>query len=158
MGISMFDVAVIVLMLVAMVRGYIRGFVTEIMSTAAPFLGILAGALLAGPCSSMFSFLSGSYNPLLNQIIAFLIIFLLVYFLIFLLQRLFHSIIDKLNLENADKALGLLLGFIEGAAIVIFAVLVMSILPISELHKYLTDSVAGSLLLALLPSAKELVS
>jgi len=158
MGISTLDIGVIVLMLVAMIRGYVRGFVTEIMSTAAPLLGILGGALLSRPFSGMFSFLSGSDNPLINQIVAFLIIFLVVYLVFFLLQRLFHSIIDKLNLENADKALGLLLGFVEGAALVIFSVLVMSMLPIREVQTLLTGSVTGSILLGLLPPAIEMIS
>ncbi|MBN1525340.1 MAG: CvpA family protein [Spirochaetales bacterium] len=156
MGISPFDIVVVVVVIVLMVRGAMRGFITEILSTAAPFFGILCGALISGHIAPVFSFLTGSPDNFINRIIAFLVVFLVIYLVSFILQRVFHQIIDELNLENADRALGFFVGALEGIAVVIFAVLIMSLLPFQEVCTLLFDSMAGRLLLPLLPSSHEL--
>jgi membrane protein required for colicin V production len=145
------DVLFIILILIAAVRGYFRGFVKEILSMAAPLLAILAGIFFSKPLSRIITPLAQGGGGIGNQIISFLIIFLVVYLVVFFVQKLLHGILETLHLVALDKALGVVLGTIEGLAVVFLITLIIIILPIAETRQMIAGSFFRAIISPFLP-------
>ncbi len=145
------DIFFIVLILVAAIRGYIRGFVTEIFSVAGPILALLGAIFLSKPLSRIITPLSLNGGELGNQIISFLILFVVIYLVIFLLQKMLHGLLEKMHLVGADRALGVLLGILEGLTAVFILTIVLILIPLKETRDLLHGSFFHSLVSPLLP-------
>ncbi len=147
---AVIDLVFTLLIVAASLRGAIRGFITEIGMMAALIVG-LGGALVF---TKSFARLLGQYfgDSLWNQIIAFLVIFLLIYILVKLLESLLRNIVDRLNLERLDRALGLFLGLGEGVLLVGILLFLLNWQPFFEVDQLLGSSIFAQLLFPLLPS------
>lgn len=86
-----------------------------------------------------------------SQIVAFLSIFLLVYLAIRLLEGLLQRVLEKIHLERLDRALGLVLGFAEGAIVVVLAIYLIRVQPLFDPGSILDDSVVAQFVLEIVP-------
>ena len=156
MELSGLDIVFLVLIVFSALRSGIRGFVHEFLSMAAVILGI-AGAV----------FFSGLVAPLLHpyvgvgpwaQVIAFLGLFLVVYVVVKLFENALNRLIEHINLESLDRALGFFLGIAEGLFVIFVIVLVLQLQPLFDAQPLLTDSRIARFFLPLLPYAERFMS
>ncbi|MEJ2664820.1 MAG: CvpA family protein [Spirochaetia bacterium] len=155
-GISILDIVFLLILLILIIRGGFRGFVTEISLMAAPILGILCAVLFSNMLSDVTAMLTGAKDSIWNHIIAFLIIFLLVYLLVYLIQGFFLNLIGRLNLENLDRALGVILGLVEGVLVVAILLIIAHWLPWEGLQQLLQHSIFNIIFTPFLPSMPDI--
>ncbi len=138
MNLMPLDIFFLVLILIAVIRCVIKGFISELFS----FIAIAGGIILAFLFNDLLAaFINELSKPSRwNTIIAFLVIFIAVYLIIKIMEGILHKVLDKLNLEKLDKALGLFLGLIEGALVVIVLIYLMNFLPFERIHRFMDGS------------------
>lgn len=138
---SVLDIISIIIFIIVVVRCVMRGFVEEFLSMAAVIFGIAGAVFLAGPVGKI---LETYFNlTMWSQIIAFLGSFIIIYIIIKILEGIIHNIFDKLNLDRLDKALGFLLGLLEGfliVAVLIFLLSWFAWVPLLNIEQLLADS------------------
>ena len=113
----------------------------EFLSMAALIFGIAGAVFLSGPIGGLLDKHFGL--AMWSHIIAFLGCFIIIYIIIKILEGIFNKIIDKLNLENLDRALGFVLGLFEGFLVVAVLVFLFSWLkwiPFIDMEQLLKDS------------------
>lgn len=143
-GISAVDVGVLLLIIVCALRGTLRGFVREILSVAAVLAAVLCGALFSSLLAPLFETWLGK-TPW-NQILAFGAIFIAVFLLVTVLRNTLQNIIENLEWDGMDRALGFLLGAVEGLLVVYLLLFLLNLQQVVPLHKELDGSVAFKLL------------
>ncbi len=118
------DIVILIILGVAVVRGFIDGFVKEVAALAALVLGIWGAikfsAFTAGRLYEWFD-MSGQYVG----IIAFLITFGVIVVVIHFVGILADKVVDSVSLGFLNKILGMLFGLIKNVLIlsVIFCIL-----------------------------------
>lgn len=151
---SAIDIVFAVIVVFATLRAAIRGFVKELLSTASLFLGIAAAVAFSGLVASLIVRYVGS--PVWSQIIAFLTIFVVVYLGLKLFENGLHRLVERINLESLDHALGIFLGMAEGIVLVFLLILIIQIQPFVHPDAILQNSIFARFLLPLLPYVSEL--
>jgi membrane protein required for colicin V production len=111
------------------VRCMIKGFVAEILSVAAIFVGALAGLFLYKSAGQLFMRWGLPSKPeLLSTILGFMAVFLVAFLVVKFVARLLEEGIEAAELGGVDRALGLVLGLVEGLILVSFVLVAMSLL------------------------------
>ncbi|MBN1697902.1 MAG: CvpA family protein [Spirochaetales bacterium] len=125
-NISILDIIFIVVWIVVTIRCAFRGFIEEVLSMAGIILGILGAVFLSGPLAVLLNntFKLGMWS----QLIAFLGCFVIIYLIVKVLESVIRNIFDKLNLEKLDKALGFVLGIVEGFLLISVAIILLNLL------------------------------
>ena len=118
------DIIIIVILALAMIRGFINGFVKELASLAALILGIWGAikfsSFTAAKLYDMFD-MTGKYVGIIAFIITFLIIVVVIHFIGLLVDKLMEAV----ALGFINKLLGIAFGLLKSVLImsVIFMVL-----------------------------------
>lgn len=146
---AVFDVIGIVVLLAAGFRCAFRGFVTEFLSV----LAVLTGLALSVLFTSVFTpvlvpFLGESFW---TPIVAFLIIFLVGYLVIKIIESTLHRIIEKIQLEKLDQALGFFLGLVEGLLVLAILVFILQLQNVIEVKALLDESFIAGILWKIIP-------
>jgi len=121
---SWIDIVILIILGIAVVRGFIDGFVKEVAALAALVLGIWGAikfsTFTAGKLYEWFD-MSGQYVG----IIAFLITFGVIVVIIHFVGILADKVVDSVSLGFLNKILGMLFGLIKNVLIlsVVFCVL-----------------------------------
>ncbi|WP_455382805.1 CvpA family protein [Salinispira pacifica] len=153
MSLTPLDIVFIILLILVVMRAMFRGFVHEFMSMAALILGILAAVLLSGVVAvKLAPFLGGSYW---TQIVAFLGLFLVVYVVVKIFEGGLNRLVERINLNSLDRALGFFLGVAEGLILIFVIILVMRAQPFFDLQGVVSHSVFARALLPLMPYANQ---
>jgi membrane protein required for colicin V production len=148
------DIVFALLVVIAAIRGAFRGFITEVGSMAALILGFGAAIIFYKPVAFL---LDKQFGPTFwNQLIAFLILFLLGYLLVKLVQRMLQNVIERLNLDRLDSALGFFLGIAEGLLVVGVALFVINWQPFFDPKGVLGSSFFARILFPVLPSPERI--
>jgi membrane protein required for colicin V production len=150
------DIIFSLIILFAAIRGSIRGFVKEVGSTASLILGIAAAVLFSGTGSRFLSQYIG--DSVWTQLIAFLIIFIVVYLVVKLFENALSSLVERINLEKLDHALGLFIGTAEGLFFVFIILFLLNLQPFFDPAPITQDSFFVRMMEPLLPYAEELFS
>lgn len=154
MSFEVIDIVFALLVVIAAIRGAFRGFVTEVGSMAALILGFGAAIVFYKSVSLL---LDKQFGPSMwNQLIAFLILFLLGYLLVKLVQRMLQNIIERLNLDRLDSALGFFLGVAEGLLVVGVALFIINWQPFFDPKSLLGSSFFARMLFPVLPSPERI--
>ncbi|HUX21841.1 MAG TPA: CvpA family protein [Spirochaetia bacterium] len=149
MPIAPLDIVFLVIVGISSIRTAMRGFVAEIMSFAAVVGGVAAAVLLSGRVAA---YIGAHYGvSVWNKVIAFLGIFILCYLFIKLFERAIYRIVDGINLEKLDRALGFFLGIAEGLLVMVVIVLILQVQPFFKLDSTLHASRAASIIMQLFP-------
>ena len=151
MNINPLDIVFIVILAAAAIRCTFKGFVAELMSMAALILGIVAAIFFSKAGAMLIDTYIG-YSSW-NQIIAFLVIFILVYLITKLVEGIIRRLLDRINLERLDKALGFFLGLAEGLIVIVFIVYLLEVQPIFDTEQLLESSFVARIVLEVVPIA-----
>lgn len=151
MPIAPLDIIFLVIVGISSIRTAMRGFVAEVMSFAAVVGGIAAAVLLSGRVAA---YIGTHYGvSVWNKVIAFLGIFLLCYLLIKIFEKGIYRVVDSINLDKLDRALGFFLGIAEGLLVVVVVVLILEVQPFFKLGPTLQESRAATVIMKLFPIA-----
>jgi membrane protein required for colicin V production len=148
------DIVFMLIILLAAIRGAIRGFVKEVGSTAALILGIAAAVFFSGTGAQFLADYIG--DTVWTQLISFLIIFIIVYLVVKLFQNALSNLVERINLEKLDHALGLFVGIAEGTFLVFIVLFLLNLQPFFDPAGITKDSFFVRMLQPLLPYAAEL--
>ena len=154
MSFEIIDIVFALLVVIAAIRGAFRGFVTEVGSMAALILGFGAAIVLYKPVALLLDRQFG--HSTWNQLIAFLLLFLLGYLLVKLIQRMLQNVIERLNLDRLDSALGFFLGVAEGLLVVAAVLFVINWQPFFDPGNLLGSSFFARMLFPVLPSPERI--
>jgi membrane protein required for colicin V production len=138
------DIVFAIVMLFMLLRGLLRGALAELFSVGAIVAGIAVAVIFSAGAGAMVEEKFGLAGW--GSIIAFLGLFLVTYVVMKLVEKTLRSFVESVKLQNLDKALGLLLGLVEGLAIVAVVIFVMRLQPVFDFREIL----AGSLFVRLL--------
>ena len=155
MGFAGIDIVFGILLIFAAMRGGVRGFVREFMSMAALILGIGLAVVFSGQVAVLV-------NEYLNaaawsQVIAFLGLFLGVYLLVKVFETALNRLVERINLDNLDHALGFFLGVAEGMLLIFVILLLLQVQPVFSADAVVRGSIFAEALLPLLPYASQLL-
>jgi membrane protein required for colicin V production len=151
------DIVFTALMVVIIVRCALKGFVEEVMSMAALVLGL--------GCAFVFHkkgavFLVERYIPdmrVLPEVLAFAAVFLIVFLAVKLLEFILKDIVARIHLGGADRFLGAVFGFIEGAVLVSLVIFVLTVQPLFDMRPALEKSYFVRALAPFIGTARELI-
>ncbi len=149
MNLAVFDVIGILVLLAAGVRCAFKGFVAEFLSALAIITGLAAAVIFTATLSDVLSPYLG--ETLWTPIIAFLLIFLIGYVLIKIVESTLHRIIERVELEKLDQALGFFLGLIEGFLFLALLVFVLQLQTVIEIGPFLEESFLARILQQIIP-------
>ncbi len=155
MTVAAIDIVFGIVVVIAAFRAGFRGFVHELMTMAALILGIGCAVLFSAPATSVVD--AYVKAEAWSQVIAFLGIFLIVYLLVKLFESALNRLIERINLDNLDHALGFFLGVVEGLTMVFVLLLILQIQPFVNAGPVFRDSIFAEALLPLLPYASRIL-
>ncbi|MDR2588712.1 MAG: CvpA family protein [Spirochaetales bacterium] len=138
------------LVLFMALRGLFRGALAELFSVGGVGAGIAAAVLFSarlGPRVEEALSVQGW-----GQVIAFFGIFLFVYVVMKILEKALRGIVEKISLENLDKALGFVLGCAEGVILTGAVIVVMRIQPLFDVEGVLGGSLTADFLMPFIVS------
>ncbi|ADK80833.1 CvpA family protein [Sediminispirochaeta smaragdinae] len=149
MEFSAVDVVALIIVLVLGVRCAFRGFVAELMAFAAILLGLVAAVVFGGlvvPFAQRYIG-DGFWTP----IASFLAVFLVTYIVVKLFEGALYRLIDRVNLEKMDQALGFFLGIVEGVLLLAVLLFLIRIQPVFDPEPLLSRSFLVPFLEKLIP-------
>ncbi|WP_319562374.1 CvpA family protein [Marispirochaeta sp.] len=138
--------------LVMVVRCLIKGFIAEIVAVAAIGGGIIGGILFSGAGGELLSGVLG--DSFWNRVIAFLVIFLAVYLVLKIAEGLLYRLIEAVNLENLDRALGFFWGLGEGLVLSILLLLILETQPFVDTRRIIDESLFAQFIEEVLPAVQ----
>ena len=144
---SYLDIGLTIIITATVFRGFSHGFVKEFFTLGALAFGVLAGFLFY---TTLAEVIRTNYMPDIKgvpEVLAFIILFAGVYIICKLLQKIFHDVINGLNLTGLDKLLGGVIGFAEGLVFVSALLLLVSIQPVFDTSEMSELSFFGRILL-----------
>ncbi len=150
------DIVFLIIIVFMALRGVFRGFVREFMAMAAVILGITVAVLFSGVAAVYLQPWVG-VGPW-SQVISFLALFLVVYLVVRIFENALNKLIERINLESFDRAMGFFLGIAEGLLATFIVVLILQLQPVFDTREMLAGSLIAQFLLPLLPYAERLIS
>lgn len=138
------DIIFTIIMVFLALRGLIRGFIGEIFSVGAVVVGVGAAVFFSAALAPAVEKALGLESW--GQIIAFLGIFIVAYLVMKLTEKALRGVVENINLQNLDKAMGFFLGIVEGTVVVALLVFVLRIQPLFDFSAFLGGSVLARLL------------
>lgn len=149
MNLAVFDVIGILILLAAGVRCAFRGFVAEFLSALALITGLAAAVIFTATLSPLLVPFLG--ETMWTPIVAFLLIFLVGYALIKILESTLHRVIERVELEKLDQALGFFLGLVEGFLFLAILVFVLQLQTVVDVRAFLEESFLARILQQIIP-------
>lgn len=140
---SMLDIIVLLVLVLAVVRGLMRGMVDTLFSLGAWLLAFLLGkwgALMVAPLLPV-----AIENPAIRYFAGFAVIFLLVLIGVLLLGHVLASLLRAVGLGGADKMLGGVLGLAKGLVILIGLTLAAGLTSLPRTDFWTQAALSGSL-------------
>ncbi|MCR5218011.1 CvpA family protein [Treponema sp.] len=122
-----YDIIFLLVIFLCIVMGLIKGFINSLFGMGAPVLSIWISAFFY----KKLAFYLANYiqSDAAVLVLSFVIIFVFVFLALKLFQQLVNKIFGGEIFRSLDRILGLLFGFAEGLALVIFMIFVISIIP-----------------------------
>lgn len=140
---SLLDLIVLLVLVLAVVRGLMRGMVDTLFSLAAWVLAFMLGkwgALMVAPLLPL-----GVENPAVRYFAGFVVVFLGVLIGVLLLGHALAALVRSAGLGGADKVLGGVLGLAKGLVIVLGLTLVAGLTPLPRTDFWKQAALSDSL-------------
>lgn len=122
-----YDLIFLLVIFFCLLMGLIKGFINSLFGMGAPVLSIWISAFFYKKLAVYLASYIKSDAAVL--ILSFVLIFVFVFLLLKLFQQLVNKIFGGEIFRSLDRVLGLLFGFVEGLALVIFIIFIISIIP-----------------------------
>ncbi|MCQ2576893.1 MAG: CvpA family protein [Treponema sp.] len=132
------DIFIIVIILVFGLIGTAKGFLKEIFGKASLLFSILGGL-------AFYPKLNPYLAPYIkNELFCNIVCFLLIFVIIFLVIMIVHAIVDRIFsgqiFKGLDRALGFLLGLVEGAFVCIVLIMLLQLCSFIDTKAIFHDS------------------
>jgi membrane protein required for colicin V production len=140
---SMLDLIVLLVLLLAVVRGLMRGMVDTLFSLAAWILAFVLGrwgALIVAPLLPI-----GTESPGIRYFAGFAVVFLVVLIVVLLLGHTLAALVKAAGLGGADKMLGGVLGLAKGLVILVGLTLAAGLTSLPRTDFWRQAALSGSL-------------
>lgn len=140
---SAFDIIVLLVLLLTIVRGLMRGMVDTLFSLAAWVLAFVLGewgALLVGPMLPI-----AIENPAMQYFAGFAVIFLVVLIGVLLLGHALTLLVRAVGLGGPDRVMGGALGLAKGLVILVGLTLAAGLTSLPQTDFWKQASLSGSL-------------
>jgi len=151
------DIAILVVVLFGLFRGYVRGLSGELAQLASVVAAFVLGLTLHPPLSTWLSEktrLAGQNARTMAFVTTVLGSVLAMIILRYLIKRIMRVVIE----EKVDKPAGLVAGGVKTVVLVLIVVVVMNLWPHEYLNrKFGEESVVGSAVLRYMPSLRETI-
>jgi membrane protein required for colicin V production len=138
------DIIIIVILGIAMIRGFVNGFVRELASLAALILGIWGAIKFSSfTAARLYDYfdMTGKYVGIIAFIITFLIIVVIIHFIGLLVDKLMKAV----ALGFINKLLGIAFGLLK--SVLILSVIFMVLNAIEQHRPFLPkEKIEGSML------------
>lgn len=147
-----FDVIAIVIIILGGVRGLQRGGISELFGTAALVGGAMA-TLLWG--TRVAAFISVRSDIRFVGVVGFLLVFVAAYLVIVGIGGILQGIIERADMHNLNRALGMFAGLVKGLLIVFLLLAFLTWQSVIELEADLSQSITYTSLSWLLKPVME---
>ena len=149
------DIVFLALIGLLTLRCFLKGFSGEIIALASFALGITGAVLFFRAGAAFFRtspMFKGVFSgvPALPEILAFTAIFVIVFIAGKILDHILADIIRRLHLNGLNRILGIVLGLVEGVALVSLILILVSIQPLFDPIPLLGESMFARLLFPLI--------
>jgi membrane protein required for colicin V production len=138
------DIVCGIIVLFMLLRGLLRGALAEIFSVGAIIAGIAAAVIFSARVGILVEAHIGFNNW--GRVIAFMALFLVTYIVMKIMEKALRGFIERVNLQNLDKAVGLFLGLVEGAALAALVIFLLRLQPVFEVRGILAGSLCVKIL------------
>lgn len=138
MILSPVDIFFIVVILFFGILAFFKGFIKEIFGKIAWILGVIAGFLFCGKLRPYL--LPYLKFDILSTIASFILIFIVVFLVVHIIKSIIGRFFEDDIMRGLDKALGFFFGLIEGVAVVMLILFVLTIQPFLPLEDFLSES------------------
>lgn len=138
MALSPIDIFFIVIILFFGIFAFFKGFIREIFGKIAWILGVIAGFLFCGKLKPYI--LPYVKFDLLATLASFILIFIVVFLVVHIIKTIIGRFFEDDIMRGLDKALGFFFGLIEGVAVVMLILFVLTIQPFFPLEDLLSES------------------
>lgn len=138
-----FDIIVLLIIGVSLLRGWMRGMVDTLFSMAAWFVAFIVGKWGAVVVAPMLPTVIASTN--IRYFVAFALVFLVVLVGVLLVGHLVATTVRGMGLGGADKALGGVVGLLKGSMIVIGFTLVAGLTSLPRTKLWQSAVLSNSL-------------
>jgi membrane protein required for colicin V production len=89
--------------------------------------------------------------------VAFLLLFVITYLLVKLLESLLHGLVERIQLEKLDQALGFFLGLVEGFLLLAVLVFLLRIQPLLDVENLFAGSFLADLMQRIIPVGAQFI-
>ena len=127
MIITAFDIVMLAVIFIFILKVTRTGFVAEFFSKAAVLLGGIGAVLFYKTLSPHVEKIIGVET--FPGLVSFLLIFLVLYLVVKAMQRIVGSAFENETMKNLDQALGFFLGILEGLLVVLLILVVLEMQP-----------------------------
>ncbi len=121
------DIFFILVILIFSLMALAKGFVNELFGKVSVVAGLVCAFIFFGKLAPYVQ--EYVKHTVLAKVLAFLMIFIVVYLTIKIIQHFVAKAFSTEIMHGLDKALGMLLGFVEGLAIVACIIILMKAQP-----------------------------
>ena len=149
-NIPVIDLIFLILIVLMVIHGYVKGFISEFFSWAALVLSIWVAVLLHPAGAQLIREKVMQNVRYVPEILAFIAIFIVVMLLLKMLEHILKDVILGAKLGGADKVLGLIFGLIEGLTFSALILFILTIQPLFDASKIISDSIFAQILLPLI--------
>jgi len=151
MNIPVIDLLFLVFIVLMVIHGYVKGFIEELFSWAGLVLGIWAAVLLYHHGAAFIRTKVMQNVRYVPEILSFAAIFIIVMVILKMLEYILKDVMKNAKvLGGVNKILGLIFGLVEGVTLTALVIFVLSIQPIFDVSKILSDSTFAQILLPLI--------
>lgn len=140
---SMLDLVVSLILLLAVVRGLMRGMVDSLFSLAGWILAFVAGKWGASLLAPLLP--AAIDMPSIRYFVAFAVIFLLVLLAVLLLGHVVGAAVRSVGLGSADRVLGGVVGLAKGLVILVGLTLAAGLTSLPRTDFWKQASLSGNL-------------
>ena len=139
------DWILLVIVLLAGIRGLTQGIVKELSTIAAPVAGVAAAIFLykwgAEVLRTQFKL---QFAP---EVVACLALFVIAFIIVKIIATIVREGLEAAHLDKLDKGIGFVAGLVEGLVVAALVLIVLQVQPVFDVKKLLADSVFAKTLL-----------
>lgn len=152
---NVIDIFFILIILICAVIAAAKGFVKEIFNKVSWIAGIIIGCLFAKKLQPyLVSFVKSDFLALL---VSFLLIFAIVFLIIQIIKTIIGHAFEGDIMKGLDKSLGFFLGIVEGLALVMFIIIIVSSQTIVPVDGIFDNSFFYNLIKPLVPNTTTII-
>ena len=156
MTFAFIDIVFAVIILAMAISATVKGFVVELFGKAAFVLGLLVAVMFYG---KLYPFIVKWISvEFFAQAVAFILLFIATYLLVKIIQHIVGTLFKSDIMSGLNRAMGFLLGIIEGILIVAVILIVLNTQPWFDTTELLGNSFFAKILAGIISQPADYVN